>query len=56
MSKIFNSASKIVFIMMALGVLGATFLQIITGEQFLQLASMAFVFYFTKSQPTSKAE
>jgi hypothetical protein len=53
MGKIFNSASKIVFILMALAVIGATFTRILTGEQFLQLASMAFVFYFSKNQPSS---
>lgn len=46
MENIFESASKIVFIMMALGVHGALFTGKITGEQYMVLASMAFTFYF----------
>lgn len=44
---ILASASKIVFIMMALGVNLALFLGKITGEQYMILAGMAFTFYFT---------
>ena len=56
MNKIFNSASKIAFLLMVLAVIGALFLNKINGEQFLILAGMAFSFYFTKSQPITKSE
>lgn len=46
MQNIISSASKIVFIMMALGVHAALFLGKITGEQYMVLAGMAFTFYF----------
>lgn len=46
MSNIFKSASKIVFIMMAVGVHLALFTNKIDGEQFMVLAGMAFTFYF----------
>jgi len=46
MQNIFESASKIVFIMMALGVNLALFSDKITGEQFMMLSGMAFTFYF----------
>lgn len=51
---ILNSASKIVFIMMALGVHGALFTGKITGEQYMVLASMAFTFYFANKGDESK--
>lgn len=47
MHKILESASKIVFVMMAIGVNAALFLGQITGEQYLILAGMAFTFYFS---------
>jgi len=46
MENLFKSASKIVFIMMALGVHGALFTGKISGEQYMVLAGMAFTFYF----------
>lgn len=46
MNNILGSASKIVFIMMALGVHAALFTGKITGEQYMVLAGMAFTFYF----------
>ena len=46
MTKIISSASKFVFVMMALGVHAALFTGKITGEQYLVLAGMAFTFYF----------
>lgn len=54
--RIFNSASKIVFVMMAGGVIAFTATKVITGEQFLSIAGMAFAFYFTKSQPAIKPD
>lgn len=47
MKNILESASKIVFILMALAVVSALFANKITGEQFMVLASMAFTFYFS---------
>ncbi|MFA5030191.1 MAG: hypothetical protein WC495_01200 [Patescibacteria group bacterium] len=47
MNEIFKSASKIVFILMAVATIGALFIGKISGEQFLILASMAFSFYFS---------
>lgn len=52
--KIFESASKIVFILMALGALVFTGLGKISGEQFLVLASMAFSFYFANKGNTNE--
>lgn len=46
MQSILSSASKIVFIMMAVGVHAALFTGKITGEQYMVLAGMAFTFYF----------
>lgn len=54
MNKIFSSASKLVFILMALASVAATFLKVITGEQFLLLASMAFSFYFSNKGDNSQ--
>lgn len=38
---------------MALATIGAMFIGIITGEQFMVLGSMVFAFYFTKSIPNT---
>lgn len=46
MNNLLESASKIVFIMMAFGVHLALFTGKITGEMYMVLASMAFTFYF----------
>lgn len=46
MQEIFKSASKIVFILMALSVIAGLFLRIIDPKDFMVLASMAFTFYF----------
>jgi len=45
--EILKSASKLVFLIMAVGATIALFSNFITGEQFLILASMAFSFYFS---------
>jgi len=45
--EVLKSASKIVFILMALATVGALFIGKITGDQFLLLAGMAFSFYFS---------
>lgn len=47
MTEIFKSASKIVFILMAIATIGAMFIGKISGDQFLLLAGMAFSFYFS---------
>jgi hypothetical protein len=51
---ILKSASKIVFLLMAIGALVFTYFKIITGEQFLILASMAFSFYFANKGNTNE--
>lgn len=43
---ILKSASKLVFVMMAVGVHAALFTGKISGEQYMVLAGMAFTFYF----------
>lgn len=48
MKNIFNSASKLVFVMMAAAVIGLTSFKIIDAKDFIVLASMAFSFYFAK--------
>lgn len=45
--EILKSASKVVFVLMALATIGALFLGKISGDQFLLLAGMAFSFYFS---------
>ena len=45
---ILKSASKIVFLFMALALVGLTIVGIVEAKDFVMLASMAFVFYFTK--------
>jgi len=46
MENILRSASKLVFLMMALGVNAALFTGKISAEQYMIIASMAFTFYF----------
>jgi hypothetical protein len=46
MSKIYTSASKIVFILMALAVVVGMFYGKVDAKDFMILASMAFSFYF----------
>jgi len=45
--KIFKSASKIVFMMMALALVALTFTNKVEAKDFVMLASMAFTYYFT---------
>ncbi|MFA5232065.1 MAG: hypothetical protein WC410_00055 [Candidatus Paceibacterota bacterium] len=54
MNEIFKSASKIVFILMAIATIGALFVGKISGEQFLVLAGMAFSFYFSSKGETNQ--
>lgn len=46
MSKIYTSASKIVFILMAVAVIVGLFYGKVDAKDFMVLASMAFSFYF----------
>ena len=50
MKTIFNSASKIVFVIIALAVVILTFLKIIDAKDFMMLASMVFTYYFTRDK------
>ena len=43
---ILESAAKIVFIMMALALIGLTAFRIVEPKDFMMLAAMAFTFYF----------
>lgn len=51
---ILESASKIVFILMAVGVVGLTYLKIVEPNDYLMLAGMAFAFYFSNKGEPSK--
>lgn len=51
---ILESASKIVFILMAIGVIGLTFLGTVDPKDFLMLAGMAFTFYFSNKGESTK--
>ena len=46
MSKIYTSASKIVFILMACATIAGVFLNKVDPKDFITLTSMAFAFYF----------
>jgi hypothetical protein len=48
--KIFNSASKLVFILMALALIAGLFLGKIDAKDFIMLAGMAFTYYFTRDR------
>lgn len=52
--EVLKSASKIVFILMALGSLIFTATGKLSGEQFLVLAGMAFSFYFSNKGDNSR--
>ncbi len=52
--EILKSASKIVFILMAVATVAALFLGKVSGEQFLVLAGMAFSFYFSHKGDASE--
>lgn len=52
MSKIYTSASKIVFILMAIATIAGMFYGKVDAKDFMVLASMAFSFYFAnKGEP-----
>jgi len=54
MEEILKSASKIVFILMALSTCVGFFLGLLTGEQFMLLSGMAFTFYFSSKGDQTK--
>lgn len=53
MKNILSSASKIVFILMAVALIAAMFLKIVDAKDFVMLASMAFTYYFTRDKGNS---
>ncbi len=53
--KIFESASKIVFILLAVSACVGFFLRILEAKDFMLLAGMAFSFYFANKGETSNA-
>jgi len=54
MSEILKSASKIVFILMALATIAGLFIGKIEAKDFINLTSMAFVFYFSNKGDNSQ--
>lgn len=56
MKTISQSATKIVFIMLALSACAGFFIGILPVEQFMTLAVAAFTYYFTKAQTTIEAK
>lgn len=54
MNNILTSASKLVFVLMALAVVIGLFIGKIEAKDFMMLASMAFAFYFSNKGETSK--
>lgn len=47
---ILKSASKIVFILIAMAVVAGLFLEKIASDQFMVLAGMAFTYYFSRKE------
>ena len=54
MQPVYQSASKIVFIMMALATIAGMLIGKIDAKDFLTLASMAFAFYFANKGESSQ--
>jgi hypothetical protein len=52
--KLLQSASKLVFMSMALAVIAGLFLKVIDPKDFMVLASMAFTFYFANKGESSQ--
>lgn len=50
MEKIYTSASKIVFIIMAIALVALTWQEKVDAKDFVVLASMAFTYYFTRDK------
>jgi hypothetical protein len=51
---ILQSASKMVFLMMAIATIGLTAAGVVDAKDFLMLAAMAFSFYFSNKGDTNK--
>ena len=47
MKNVFESASKIVFVLLTLALIGLTAMRIIEAKDFIMLCGMAFTFYFS---------
>lgn len=54
--KIFSSASKIVFIIMTLGLIGFTAFGIVSGEMFFTALGMVFGYYFKSVTSTESVK
>ncbi len=50
MNKIFSSATKIVFIIMAIATVALTFTGTVEAKDFIMLVGMTFTYYYTKQQ------
>jgi len=50
MSKIFSSASKTVFVLMAVALVALTAFRLVDAKDFVMLAGMAFTYYFTNNR------
>jgi len=50
-----KSASKVVFILMSLALIGLTFNNKVDSKDFIMLCSMVFSFYFTRQQNVDKS-
>lgn len=51
---ILKSASKLVFVLMAIAVIVLTFLKIVEAKDFMILAVSAFSYYFTRATPSNQ--
>ncbi len=49
MQNILSSASKIVFILVTIGLIVLTYLKTVDAKDFVMLAAMAYAFYFSKA-------
>lgn len=56
MTKIFSSASKLVFVLMAIALIGLTVAKIVDAKDFIVIASTAFTYYFTRNRGEVKTE
>ena len=54
--QILRSASKVVFLLIAVTVCGGFLAGTLSEKEFVILAMMAFTFYFTKSFPSEKGD
>lgn len=54
MPKILESASKIVFVLLTLALIGLTAFKIVDAKDFIVLCGMAFTFYFSSKGEISK--